>query len=277
MTPQVRFHIALCMEHVGLLTQALDGFTHAEQEAAGVAPEVVAESREHIRDLEKRTPTVTIAAGGVERGDELLLDRRPIPLGNPPLPLRVDPGPHTAELRRGTEIVASATFVAEPESTRRIELHDASAAPSPPRPLSTATTPTPRPPPVAPAPSHVQRTVGIAVMGVGGAALVATAVFAGLRAGALSDLDASCPTEPRCARSTSGTVDGIVSRGKTYATLANVLGIAAGVSLLGGATLWLTAPSPAGRPASARRQGAHVGATPLVGVDGAGIGVAGSF
>ena len=33
MTPQVRFHIALCMENVGMLTQALEGFQLAAREA----------------------------------------------------------------------------------------------------------------------------------------------------------------------------------------------------------------------------------------------------
>src|SRR4051812_36571010 len=31
MTPQVRFHIALCLENVGVLTQALDGFVDARR------------------------------------------------------------------------------------------------------------------------------------------------------------------------------------------------------------------------------------------------------
>ena len=51
-TPQVRFHIALCMENIGLWTEALDGYAQAAGEAKGSAPDVVTEANEHIRKLE---------------------------------------------------------------------------------------------------------------------------------------------------------------------------------------------------------------------------------
>jgi len=131
MTPQVRFHIALCMEHVGLWTQALDMFAQAASEAEGTAPQVVIESKQHIRKLEGELPTLSIHVRGAAPGDELLLDRQALPISAHPLPIRADPGPHSAELRREGEVVAREHFSLEPKATRRIELQVGSVAPAP--------------------------------------------------------------------------------------------------------------------------------------------------
>ncbi len=133
MTPQVRFHVALCLENVGLWTQALDGYAQAAGEAGG-ATDVLKEANEHLHKLEQAIPTVSLSADGTAPGDELLLDRRRLPLDDRPLPIRADPGPHTAEVRRGGAVLAREYFALEPRSTRRIELHLGAVAPEPGQP-----------------------------------------------------------------------------------------------------------------------------------------------
>src|SRR5262249_42981531 len=99
-TPQVRFHIALCYENVGQWTLALDGYAQAAGEAKGTAPDVVTEANEHLRKLEGSIPTVTLRVTGAAALDELSLDRRALPIDDHPLAIRCDPGPHSAEVKR---------------------------------------------------------------------------------------------------------------------------------------------------------------------------------
>ena len=257
MTPQVRFHVALAMENVGLWTQALDGYAQAASEAATGAPDVVKEANEHLRKLEQTIPTVSLRVEGAAAGDQLLLDRRPLPIDDRPLPIRADPGPHTAEVRRGATVLAREYFAVEARSTRRVELHIGSIAPEPDRKSEPAPAPAPSAAPSAPAsaaplpplPSgagSVQRALGWTAIGVGATSLILTGAFVGLRANAMSRLTAACPALTRCPTSVSS----IVGDGKTDAALVNVFGVLGGVAAAAGVVLLLAAPTP-GRPASA--------------------------
>lgn len=250
-TPQVRFHVALCMEHLGLLTQALDGFTRAAEEANPSAPEVVREAQDHLKALETRIATVTVVAFGATPEDAIELDRRPIPAGDPPLPMRVDPGTHVAEVRRGSAIVARAFFVAEAQKPKRIALTVGTVA-TPPR---ETVTPSPAREPESASSRDLQtrRVLGFGLLGLGGVAAVMTGVFAGMRGGALADLEAQCPAQPTCpANADRPTIDAVVSRGKTYSALVDVFAGVTAVTVLGGVALVLTAPpgSPSSTPQS---------------------------
>ncbi len=285
-TPQVRFHLALCKENVGLLTEALEGFARAEREASAPpgAPDVVKESQEHIKALEQRIPTVAIRVHGAERGDDLLLDRRSIPLGDPPLALRADPGAHTAEVRRGDRIVARETFVLESKGTRQVELRVGQIGPEPaepgpappPAPPPSAPPPPAAPPPPPPSDGSTQRTLGWATLGVGAASAIATGIFIGLRAGALSRLDEQCFEHVYC----DPAVESTVSEGQTYSALVNVFGIAAGAGVLGGIALLVTAPSAPAAAAPAAGGGARgsaPGASIFVGPGGGGLVIRGAL
>ena len=277
-TPQVRFHIALCQENLGLWTQALDGFALAAREAVGVAPDVIKESNQHVNALEKRIPTLTVRVNGAAPGDELLLDRRPIPMGDPPLPVRVDPGNHVLEVKRGDAIVGKVEFAIDPGSSRRIDTEV--QPPPPPGPPPTAT-PTQRPPDTTTSSGIAQRTIGWIALGVGGAAVIATGVFAGLRAGAVSDVEDACASDLGACKGEPGDVDPIRERGETYSTLVNVFAITAGVCVAGGLVLVLTAPS-SGQPAAVSGQ-RQVKAAPKIRPgawathEGAGVSVGGRF
>jgi hypothetical protein len=243
MTPQVRFHIALCLENVGLWTQAMEAYAQAAAEAGAAAPDVVKEANEHRSALEQTIPTVSLRVEGATEGDELLLDRRPLPLD--PQPVRTDPGAHTAEVRRGGSVLAREYFAVAPRSTRRVALRIGTIAPEP--PPGTVEPGAPPPPGGSPAPGRAQRAIGWTTIGVGAGSVVATGVFAARRAAALSRLKMTCPTFMQC----PSTVADTVSEGKTDAALVNVFGVLAGVATAAGVAILVTAPAAPRRSAPA--------------------------
>lgn len=223
-TPQVRFHIALCMEKVGLWTRALDGFQQAAADKAA-PPDVVQEANEHLHKLEIAIPTVSLVARGAAPGDELHLDERRLVIDESPLPIRTDPGPHTAEVRRDGAVVARQYFALAPKETLRLEVRVGNIAPERGN---------------KPSDGRTQRAIGWTAVGVGAASVVLMGVFIGLRAGAMSRLESSCPTLRECPKS----VADIVSEGKTDAALVNVFAVVGGVAGAAGVVLLLTAPRP---------------------------------
>ncbi len=225
MTPQVRFHIALCLTHTGKLTDALETFRQAAREAGSGAPNVVTESNQHIRTLEQRVPTLTVVVAKGAPGDELTLDGRTITAGGA---LRVDPGTYNVTLRRNGAVAGEQNVTLEEGKTLRVEL--------------TATGGD-----VAPSPSR-QRTIGWLTLGFSAASLVTMGVFIGLRAGRITALEAVCPTLTRC----DPAARPIANEGATYATLVNVFAGLSGAAAVTGVALLLTAPEPAASAPKAR-------------------------
>ncbi len=233
-TPQVRFHIALCLENIGLWSRALDGYARAATEAAGIAPEVVKEAKEHLRKLEATMPTVSLRIRGAVAGDELFLDGHRLPVDAEPLPMRADPGPHRAEVKRNGEVVARGYFALDPQGTRWIELSVGT--------IATDGTGPPDDAPRRPAPqakSSTQRSLGWIGIAAGASAAIATGVFIGLRQDALSRVEAECPRLTGC----SPSVAPIVRDGTTDAALVNVFAATASAAAIGGAVLVLSAPA----------------------------------
>lgn len=274
-TPQVRFHIALCMESLGQWTDALDGYAQAAVEAKGIAPDVVAEANEHIHKLETATPTVSVHVVDAVAGDTLFLDRRALPVDDHPLAIRADPGPHRAEVRRAASVVAREYFTLEPKTTRRLELRVGSVAPTPPDwtgdDKATTSDVKATSPEGAPRSGDTQRVLGYISLGTAGLSVIAAGTFIGLRAGALGRLEAACPTRTRC----DPTVGSIVREGKTYAALVNVFGILGGAAAVGGVALLLTAPRPDASPPSAPT--VSVTFAPVLGHGFAGLSMEGAF
>lgn len=261
-TPQVRFHIALCLESVGLWTQALDGYARAATEAIGVAPEVVKEAEEHLRQLAATMPTVSIHVQGAALGDELFLDGRRFPAEEQPLPIRADPGAHTAEVRRTGAVVARGHFTLEAQKTRWVELSVGSIALGERTPAKAT---------VAPAtsdPGGVQRFFGWSTAGLGVASAVAAGVFIARRADALGRLDAICSSHSICPPSTRPLLDPIVREGTLDATLVNLFSAVAAGSVATSILLFSTAKS---RPGGSERSTLEVRARLL------GFSVGGAF
>jgi hypothetical protein len=113
------------------------------------------------------------------------------------------------------------------------------------------------------------KLVPFVIGGVGVASLIASGVFFGLRQGAISDLDGSCPSRTGCDPSLKSTEE----NGRLYGTV-SLITLAAGVVGLGvgGTLLLLSPPSSDGPPAAARLQ-----LSPVAGPSLAGASFSGAF
>lgn len=179
MTPQVRFHIAVCEENLGRLVAALGGYELALADADAVGPDFRAEVEQSIGRLRARIPKLVIVRGKGAGSAAIELDG--IALGGTSIGVAVplDPGPHaltakapnhkpfqeTVELKEGVTRV-EVTLEALPQEV----LIQAGALPEKP-------------------PSKV---VPYVIGGVGAAGLIGSGVLFVLRQGALKDLEDAC-------------------------------------------------------------------------------------
>lgn len=231
-TPQVQFNIAICEENLGQLVQALGDYQLAANQARGEGSVDVADEVDgRLGALQERIPKVTITRGtnanlakisidGVEVGSTMI--GQPIP---------VDPGGHSvgAELR-GYEKFEKAFDVAE-KGTVTVEVSLTPAPNMEDSPYGAAGDQShDRGAMAEKKPNIVPWIVG----GVGVASLAASGVFFILRQGAISDLDAACPSRVNCPSDLESTRDS----GKMYSTLSvitlgvGVVGVGTGVTLL---------------------------------------------
>ena len=260
LTPQVRFHVGLCEEHLGRLSAALGDYELAAHEAdeAKVA-EVSAQVASRRDELRARIPQLTIARG---RGGEyatVSLDGVTLGSSSIGLKLPVDPGPHSVEARApGYQPFRASIDLAERDS-KKIEVtlepvptpqvgSDPTAPSGPSGAIDTG----------SPSTSPLPYIVG----GAGVASLAAGGVFFLLRQSAIHSLDDQCTLPPgrTCPESAQSTFD----HGRTYNALMNVT---LGVGVVGvgvGTALWLTrpkSPSSATLAIAPGTQGASLGAT----------------
>lgn len=225
-TPQVRFNIALCEEKLGRLVAALGDYELAAADARAERAEQVAEEVEaRLENLRQRIPKLVlrrgagadaaiIAVDGVSVGDQVI-----------GTPMPTDPGPHTVEARApGYKPFRTAVRLAE-QQTEAVEI-TLEAEPLPPPPVAPAG---------APRVEGRSRLPGYVIGGIGVASLGASAVFLGLRASKISELERKCEGLA-CPASAQADIDA----GKTYSTLVNVTAIVGVAALAGGLVLVLT-------------------------------------
>jgi hypothetical protein len=170
---------------------------------------------------------------------------------------RLEPGEHTLMAEKPGASPAVQSVVVRPRQEHLVTLRF-----------------TPPPPPPAPAaPPTAQRTLGLALGGVGAATLIA-GIVVGVVAIGQSDAAAA-----RCFRGgTACDAEGIEldQSAKTSATISTVGFAVGGGVLAAGALIWLVAPQPAKEPAPAPASSARwLTVRPLVG--GAALGIGGAF
>lgn len=257
-TPQVRFHLARCKEHLGRYNEALGGYRIAEYEAeqAGTKEKTLVEEVKKAREaLEAKIPKLTIARGKGAEAIKIELDG--VVLGDTQLgqPITVDPGPHvlTGIIEQGKSFKRTVN-VAEGDSVRVVlDVPDdlgAAAPPTPQKPEATEpVAPPPEPTPVAkerPAPAPSSSATPWIIGGLGVASLAASAVFYSLRVKAEDELDQKC-----LGRTCPDTLKGTQQDGETYAALSGVtlglgiIGVGAGTLLLLGRSSPKTEPPAA--------------------------------
>ena len=102
MTPQVRFHIALCEENLGKLVSAMKGFELAASEATAAgssAVEVPPAAKQHADALRGRIAKLHVEVHGKLTTSKLVVDDTPVGEKDLAADVDVDPGPHVVEVR----------------------------------------------------------------------------------------------------------------------------------------------------------------------------------
>jgi tetratricopeptide (TPR) repeat protein len=236
-TPQVRFNIALCEEKLGRLVAALGDYELAAADARAERAEQVAEEVEaRLELLRQRIPKLTIKRGAGAEAAIIAVDG--VSVGDQVIgtPMPTDPGPHTVEAKApGFQPFRQALRVAEQQN----ETIEVTLEPEPPPPAALA-------PAGAGAPREGRsRVPGYIVGGLGVASLGASAVFFGLRAEKISELEKACPGQV-CPPSSQSDIDA----GRTYTTIANVT-LAVGVAAVAGGLVLVLTSGPSSSPSVA--------------------------
>jgi hypothetical protein len=248
-------YLADCYERANRLASAWATFKEAESIAMGRSDQSRAQvAKERYGKLEPRLSKVVVkVADGNDPQTVVKLHGHAVPRESLGIPLPVDAGDQTAEAiapgrKAWTKTVrVEGEGVTVPLDVPVLEVDNT--------PKTEATTPLPKePPPPAQdtgaqgSSGSTQRTIGLIVGGVGVVGIVIGSVF-GLKAKSKNDQskDACSPAEPnRCSNQGVELRDQALNAAK-IGTIGMIVG---GVGLVGGITLFLTAPSD--KPASAR-------------------------
>ncbi len=188
MTPQVRFHIAVCEEKLGRLVAALGGYELALADADKVGPDFRGEVEENVTKLRARIPKLVIQRGAGANSAAIELDGVAVGDSSIGVEVPLDPGPHavTAKAPNRKPFEASVTLKEEETTPLEVVLEEL-----PPELLRRGDG---APPPDKP-PSKV---VPFVIGGVGVASLIGSGVLFGLRQSTLSELEDACPTRTNC-------------------------------------------------------------------------------
>lgn len=238
MTPQVRFHIALCEEHVGQLIEALHDFELAEADAKAEKVEaVIKEAPEHAAAIKPRIPKLTIKVPSDVDGLAVTLDGNPIdPKGSEET--LVNPGSHKIEATADKRKPFSQEVTLGDGESKTINVKVPLLEEPKEEPPPKKEEPPPPPPPGPPVAAFVVGGIGVlALLGAGGFYLARSSVK--------SDLDSVCGDDRQsCPPDRQGAID----NGKTYTTLTNVFAIVGLVGVGAGIVLYVTAPKNESKP-----------------------------
>jgi hypothetical protein len=182
MTPQVRFHIALCEENLGRLVAALGGYELALGDADNVGPDFKAEVEGNVTKLRSRIPKLVIARGSGAAAAAIELDG--VALGDSSIGVEVplDPGPHAVTAHAPNHRAFSENITVKAGERASVTVELAEIAPVAPAIVD----------PMSPPGRGTRRVLPLVIGGVGVASLIGSGVLFGLRQSALSDLRAGC-------------------------------------------------------------------------------------
>lgn len=277
MTPSLRMIIAEQQIETGAAAAAMSSALLCGREAARDAAlpyrdNVIARCRDVAQRARASVALVTLRAPADAVDPRVELDGRAVPGELLDVPQPMDPGSHTAVLHARARRPSTRPFEARSGESQDVSLELGPAEPPPivvaPAPAPVVVAPAP-----APAPLVVDRGVGpgpVALIAVGGAAIVASAVFFALRAtsadGCATGPDPARPSEEVWLCDSAAQVEAVSMR-PTWTVLAGTT-LGAGVLSAGaGVTWWLLGRRGATTPRPS------VVAWP----GGAGLSVAGTF
>lgn len=139
LTAGVRYHVALCEEHMGRLANALDDFTLALDEA-GVekAQDVLRLVGTELADLSPRVPRITVRLVPDTPGATVQVDAEPVARARVGKPIALNPGAHKIEaLAPGRRAAVAIVTMRERDATSlELQMPEAvlEAPPPPPAP-----------------------------------------------------------------------------------------------------------------------------------------------
>lgn len=230
-------NIAECQEEMGQTASARRSWWSLRREAMARNEERYNGWKEdaekaHAR-LEASVPKVVIALDGDLTRVEVTLDGRAVKTDLLGAPLERDPGVHHLVVRRSGEVLHEGDVKLRPAQTETVRV-TLPAAPADPV--------APNTPEASPESSGVS---GLAVggwvgIGLGAASFIGAGIAAGIRQGALSDLETQCPTYDTGICAAGSDADAIAStqdRGTASATATNALLIVGGVFAAVGVSL----------------------------------------
>ncbi len=229
LTPQVRYHVARCKEHLGRYTEALGDYRLAEYGAQQVSAPELPEIARARKDLETRVPRLHVVLPDAAAGASVRLDDVELGATQIGVEIPVNPGPHRIVATLGKQHWAK-TFTAKERGSSRIDV--ALAAPHQAdgdEPSTVAGTE-----PVATRDKGAGALPWVAA-GVGVAGVIGAGAFYALHAGAESDLDSTCH-DSLCPESMRATHD----KSKLYGTLTGVSAAVGVVGLGTAAVLWIS-------------------------------------
>jgi hypothetical protein len=185
MTPQVRFHIAVCEENLGRLVAALGGYELALSDADKVGSDFKGEVEEKITKLRARIPKLVIERGEGASAAAIELDGVAVGDSSVGVEVPLDPGPHAVTAKAPNRRPFESTVNLKEEETTRLELKLEEI----PQEQLTTGGGAAAPPPLEKPPSKV---VPLVIGGVGVAALIGSGVLFGLRQSTISELEDAC-------------------------------------------------------------------------------------
>ncbi len=189
MTPQVRYHIAMCEEKLGKLVAALGGYELAKAEAETVGPDFQAEVDGSIEALRQKIPMLTIERGPGAAAASIEVDGVALGASSINQPFPADPGPHaiSAKAPGYKELVAVVELAEGERSSFVVKLEQREPPPTSLPPHEAGSAPAEEQPP-----AKRSRLVPYVIGGAGVAALAGAGVLFYLRQNELSGLDEEC-------------------------------------------------------------------------------------
>jgi hypothetical protein len=186
MTPQVRFHIAVCEENLGRLVAAIGGYELALSDADKVGPDFKGEVEEKVTKLRARIPKLVIDRGEGASAAAIELDGVAVGESSVGVEVPLDPGPHAVTAKAPNRRPFESTVTLKEEETTRLEvkLEEIPQEQLPTSAGDNGATPPPEKPP--------SKVVPFVIGGVGVAALIGSGVLFGLRQSTIAELEDAC-------------------------------------------------------------------------------------
>lgn len=248
MTPNIRYHIALCEEKLGKLVAALGGYELALGEAESLGPEFHKEVEARANDLRSRIPKLVIERGTGAQAANIELDGVSLGASSIGVEVPLDPGPHDVTAKApGYKIYTTTVEVAESKVERvSVKLDKLTPEEAAPRVQPNSGQPS------VTEPTKPSRLIPYIIGGAGAAALLNSGVFYILQRNKDSELNSLCGGTD-CTKLPSASrphATALNDKLRTYSTVTQISLVAGIVALGTAATLILTEPKTA-KPKSA--------------------------